>query len=109
MQKLQENLVHQFTWVAKEAYIGAYMVKRYTPFINYIKDMDMVSLIGALEKESEKQNTWLRRSYNIRTKSTCELTQVSSTWEYECELLYANDVDKVLRIIKRKLELVSNQ
>jgi hypothetical protein len=77
--------------------------------INYIKDMDMVSLIGALEEESEKQNTWLRRSYNIRTKSTCELTQVSSTWEYECELLYANDVDKVLRIIKRKLELVSNQ
>lgn len=105
IEKLTQNAVHNMSWYAKDIYVGQFMENKYKKFAALIKENENnieEDLIPALEEIEEQYDYFLSQPFNLRTKSTCEVTQMTSTWEYECQLNAKNLVKKLLKQIKKE-------
>lgn len=107
IEKLTLNAVDNMSWYAKTIYVGQYMEHEYkkiaTLFIQYESDVEG-ALLPALEEKIEEYDYFLSMPCNIRSKSTCEVTQMTSTWEYECQLNAKNQVNKVIKQLKKHIK-----
>jgi hypothetical protein len=86
--QLMENYYHYFQWNAKAIFINK--IK-----IGYIKQAIELNDFNPIIKDFEK---FLSHSFNIRSNSTCEIKNATTTWEYitKMELLeYFKGLEKV--------------
>jgi hypothetical protein len=105
IEKLTQNAVYGMSWYAKDIYVGQYMEYQYKKiahlFIQYESDVEG-ALLPALEEKIEEYDYFLSMAFNLRVKSTCEVSQMTSRWEYECQLNAKNLVKKLLKQIKKE-------
>jgi hypothetical protein len=105
IEKLTQNAVHNMSWVAKDIYVGQYMENKYRKIASVVRQNESDihgNLILALEEIFEMYEYYLSQPFNLRVKSTCEVSQMTSTWEYECQLNAKNLVKKLLKQIKKE-------
>jgi hypothetical protein len=88
LEKLTKHITAKFHWVAKEMYCADYMVRRVSLLREFVECHNEEELDTYLGSEYRLTQQWLRNPRNIRTQASCEVQQMTSTWEYECEVSY---------------------
>lgn len=105
IEKITQNAVHNMSWYAKDIYVGQYMEKEYIAIShiisNHINEMEE-SLIPALEDKLKEYDYFLLQPNNLRLKSSCEVTQMTSTWEYECQLNIRSEIQGFINALQNQ-------
>ena len=104
IKALTENTRRQFTWVAKDLYIASEMMPKIQALIELFSKT-VVSGDG-LHTLRNELNDIIRIKMdkllcpgNVRVRSTCEVSQMASTWEYESELILVEEIKKAIQEI----------
>jgi len=88
--KLKENFVYWFSWVIEELYMNKYKIEKYESVlarIEIIKGAESVeSTEQALEEEISELTQFTSKAYNVRSKSTSEVSNTKSTWDFMVSL-----------------------
>lgn len=82
LRDLNENFLSRFTWAAKDIYIASFQKKLYTYLLKELNAADSFHYADALDIVIEEMERYTSKSFNVRTSSTCMLSNETSTWEF---------------------------
>jgi len=89
LNRLQNDFENEFTWNAKSAYTNSVQVRLYELIIGRINE-------DKLDMAAAEISEFVSRIYNVRSTSTCELTNASSTWKY---IVYSDTLEQLKKNI----------
>lgn len=106
VEKLTQNAVQNMSWYAKDIYVGQYMQREYETIKTVFEENQnslSENMLPALEELFRGYEYFLSKPFNIRARSTCEVTQMTSTWEYECQLTAKNYVKELMNNVMKQI------
>jgi len=111
MALLQMNNAGAFdTWASKDIYVASFNRKLYKELRSQLNEADCYHYIEAIDIVIEEQEKYTSRSYNVRSASTCMLTNEASTWEFMQRLDFIEELKQYkkqyMRATKRNSESV---
>lgn len=107
---LTSNYLSRFTWASKDIYVASFKRKLYKELRSQLNEADCYHYIDAIDIVIEEQEKYTSRSYNVRSASTCMLTNEASTWEFMQRLDFIEELKQYkkqyMRATKRNSESV---
>jgi hypothetical protein len=94
-QRLNENFIYWFSWVGEEYYSALYLVGLLENLKSVVEEDGMEGLNRQINANTE----FVMRPYNVREKSTSELSNAASTYQYRMRLEFIEDMNKWKRLI----------
>ena len=110
MLDLTSDYLSRFTWASKDIYVALFKRKLYKELRSQLGEADCYHYIEAIDIVIEEQEQHTSRSYNVRSFSTCMLTNETSTWEFMQRLDFIQELKQYkkqyMRATKRNSESV---
>ena len=83
--RLQANFNYEINWVMKDLFMANEKKKHHTQTLTMIDKLDG-DVDFAIANMIKYHTNFISESYNLRKNSTCEVTNMTSTWEFEIKM-----------------------